>query len=454
MGNGIAFDFAIALLFLLVQFNTLNPITVNIYAHVLADKYAFIDPAHHIDHAAITPYADILEDIMLQIAIIGTGNIAPAHINAYLAFPERCKIVALVDIYPQKAREMKERFHLDADVYDDYKQLFKHTHIDLVSVCTPPFTHAFLSIDCMNHGIDVICEKPMAASLEECDAMIAARDATGQRLSIISQNRFRTPIMKLKALLSSGLAGKVLHAQIDSFWWRGHCYFDLWWRGTWEKEGGGCTLNHAVHHIDMLNWMIGLPEDVNATLANLNHDNSEVEDFSVAVSRYRSGAISTMTSSLVHHGEQQQLAFQCEFAKIAAPWSLIANQSQANGFWEPAPKKENEIESYYQTLPEVEHVGHEGQIHDVMLAIENGNHDFLVTGEDGRRTLEYITAVYQSGFEERIVKLPLKKDNPFYTVEGIRAHVRKFYEKANSVENFQTSAITMGNDYDKYDYTN
>ena len=120
---------------------------------------------------------------------------------------------------------MKERFHLDADVYDDYKQLFKRTDIHLVSVCTPPFTHAFLSIDCMNHGMDVICEKPMAASLAECDAMIAARDATGQRLSIISQNRFRSPIMKLKTLLSSGLAGKVLHAQIDSFWWRGHCYF-------------------------------------------------------------------------------------------------------------------------------------------------------------------------------------------------------------------------------------
>ena len=138
------------------------------------------------------------------------------------------------------------------------------------------------------------------------------------RFSSIAQNRFRTPIAAFKALLDSGLAGPVEHFQVDSFWWRGHCYYDMWWRGTWAKEGGGCTLNHAVHHIDMLCWMMGLPQEVVSVLGNVAHDNAEVEDLSVSVLRYPS-AMATGTASVVHHGERQALTAQCEKACIAVP---------------------------------------------------------------------------------------------------------------------------------------
>ncbi|WP_069998547.1 Gfo/Idh/MocA family protein [Cellulosilyticum sp. I15G10I2] len=389
---------------------------------------------------------------MINVAIIGTGNIAPSHIEGYAAFKDRCKIAALVDIYPEKAQAIKEKYHLDADVYDSHEKLFERDDIHLISICTPPYTHAQISIDCMNHGLDVLCEKPMAASLAECDAMIDARDKTGQRLSIISQNRFRSPIMKLKNLLDQKVAGRVLHAQVDSVWWRGHSYYDLWWRGTWEKEGGGCTLNHAVHHIDMLNWMKGLPVEITAIVNNLNHDNAEVEDFSVAISKYEDGSMSTMMSSLVHHGEEQQFIFQCEQAKICAPWSVAAFKSRPNGFGEPYPEKQKEIEDYYRTLEDLEYEGHAGQIDNVIRSIENGHKNFLVQAEDGRRTLEYITAVYKSGFSSQKVCLPLEKDDPFYTVEGIQANVEKFYEKTGSVENFDPEFITTGNDYSKYNY--
>ena len=383
---------------------------------------------------------------MLKVAIVGAGNIAPAHIEGYVKFKDRCKIAALVDIYPGKAKALNDKFDLGADVYDNYEKLFDRDDIDLVSVCTPPFTHAAVSIDCMNHGMDVICEKPMASSLDECDRMIEARDKSQRRLSIISQNRFRTPIMKLKQLLDANIAGKVLHVQVDSLWWRGHCYFDLWWRGTWAKEGGGCTLNHAVHHIDMLTWMRGLPTEITAILANLNHDNSEVEDFSVAISKYADGSMSTLTSSLVHHGEEQLISFQCEKAKISAPWDVISYKSRPNGFWLEDEETRNEIAKFYQALPELEHEGHTGQIDDVLTAMEKGDHSFLVTAEDGRRTLEFITAVYRSGFSERKITLPLAKDDPFYTVDGIQKNVRKFYEKSSSVENFAPEEITTGNE--------
>lgn len=234
---------------------------------------------------------------MIRVAIIGTGNIANAHVRAYLKFPQRCKIVALVDIVPEKAQAMKEKYGLDAQVYDDHQQILSRGDIDLADVCTPPFAHASIAINCLRSGKNVVCEKPMAASLAECDAMLRARDESGKKLSIIAQNRFRQPISNLKSLLDSGLAGRVLSARIQSDWWRGHCYYDLWWRGTWEKEGGGCTLNHAVHHIDMLCWMMGLPQRVTSVLANVAHDNAEVEDLSLSILQYPGALVQLMARS-------------------------------------------------------------------------------------------------------------------------------------------------------------
>ena len=240
---------------------------------------------------------------MLNVAIIGTGNISASHIDGYLVFPGRCKITALVDIYPDKAEKKKAEYGLDARVFNSHKDILGDPGIDLVSICTPPYCHAEIAIDFLGAGKHVIVEKPMAPSLAECDTMIAAAEKSGKVFSVIAQNRFRDPIMNLKKTLDSGLIGRVVHAQIDSHWWRGHCYYDLWWRGTWEKEGGGCTLNPAVHHIAMLGWMLGLPESVSAMLSNAAHDNSEVEDISVAALRYRDGSMAQVTSSVIHHGE-------------------------------------------------------------------------------------------------------------------------------------------------------
>ena len=166
---------------------------------------------------------------MIRVAIVGTGGIAHAHMEAYLALKERCEVVALVDIIPGKARRFMEEFALNCDTYERHEDILPRRDIDLVDVCTPPFVHASISIDALRSGKHVVCEKPMAASLQECDAMLRARDESGRLLSIIAQNRFRKSIRDLKALLNSGIAGPVGHAEIDSFWWRAHNYYDLWW---------------------------------------------------------------------------------------------------------------------------------------------------------------------------------------------------------------------------------
>ncbi|KAA2302267.1 Gfo/Idh/MocA family oxidoreductase, partial [Clostridioides difficile] len=105
-------------------------------------------------------------------------------------------------------------------------------NIDLVSVCTPPYTHAPIACDFMQAGTHVLVEKPMASSLEEADLMLRAAQASGKLLSVVAQNRFTTPMMKLKGVLDSKRMGPIVHVQVDSFWWRGHNYYDLWWRGT------------------------------------------------------------------------------------------------------------------------------------------------------------------------------------------------------------------------------
>ena len=382
---------------------------------------------------------------MIRVAIVGTGGISHAHIGAYLQFPDRCKIAALADIIPGKAQRVKEQYGLDAEVFTDYHDLLG-MDIDLVDVCTPPFVHAEISINALKSGKNVVCEKPMAASLQECDAMLKARDESGKKLSIIAQNRFREPIRNLKALLDSGIAGPVRHAQINSFWFRGHSYYDLWWRGTWEKEGGGCTLNHAVHHIDMLGWMMGTPKRVTSILANTGHDNAEVEDLSVSVMEYP-GALATVTASVVHHGEDQELIFQCEKAKIAAPYSVFASQPQPNGFplKEPDPAFRKQADDFIASLPPVPWEMHTGQLENVLTALETGG-EVAITGEDGRRTIELITAIYKAGAERRSAELPLAADDPFYTVEGIRANVPHFYEKTVSVME-QAGDLSFGADF-------
>ena len=380
---------------------------------------------------------------MIRVAIVGTGGISHAHIKAYLQFPDRCKITALVDIIPGKAQRVKEQYGLDAEVFLDHHEILEKD-IELVDVCTPPFAHAEVSINALRSGKNVVCEKPMAASLEECDAMLKARDESGKKLSIIAQNRFRLPVRNLKALLDNGMAGKVRHVTVNSLWFRGHSYYDLWWRGTWEKEGGGCTLNHAVHHIDMLGWMMGTPEKMTSVLANTGHDNAEVEDLSVSIAEYP-GALAVVTASVVDHGEEQALIFQCEKAKIAFPYSVFCSQPQPNGFplAEPDEAFAQEAEKYLASLPPVKYEMHVGQLENVLTALETGG-DVAITGEDGRRTIELITSIYKAGSTRQTVTLPLSPEDPFYTVEGIREAVPHFYEKSASVEDLDGD-LSFGN---------
>lgn len=381
---------------------------------------------------------------MRKVGIIGTGGISSSHILGYLEFPDECEIVALADSTPEKAARRAEEFGLtDAAVYADGAELIASGAVDLVSIATPPSTHAPLAIAALDAGIDVIVEKPMAPSLEECDAMIAAQRRSGATLSVIAQNRFRDDLALLSEAVRSGLLGSISFLRVDSAWWRGLPYYDLWWRGTWDSEGGGCTLNHAIHHIDLLLWLMGRPEQVISMLTNAQHDNAEVEDLSVAIFRYGRG-LAQLTASTVHHGEQQEIVVQGERARVSQPWSVVAEQSHPNGFPAPggAPDTVAELDALAEAHEPLAYTGHAGQIRDVLDAIAEGRAP-SITGEDGRNAVEVVTAIYKAGIERALVDLPLQPDDPYYRAGGVTARAPRFYEKRESVRE-QAGDIVVG----------
>lgn len=366
---------------------------------------------------------------MTGVAVIGTGVISESHIEAYLAFQDRCRIIALCDLVPQKAEALKEKYHLkDTAVYSDCKEMAERSDICLVSICTPPFTHGESAVICMKAGKHVLVEKPMASSLEECDEMMRVQRETGCYLGVISQNRYLRDNRSLKSVIASGAVGKVLFGQVESLWFRGREYYDLRWRGTWEMEGGGCTLNHAVHQIDLLNWIMGTPRTVTAVLGNTAHDNAEVEDVSAAILTYENGALVTVTASLVTHGEGQRLSFQCEKAGVASPWKVVSSRSAPTGFPVENEAFEKQLQTRYRELPPPRYTGHKGQIDTVLRFLECGELP-PESSADGRLALEVITAIYQSGFTGQTVALPLSGDAPLYTKKGFMANGKHFYEK-------------------------
>ena len=385
---------------------------------------------------------------MLGIAILGSGAIAAVHADAYLQHAGKCEIRAVCDVFPEKAEAMIANKGLkNAKAYKELDEALARKDIDIVSVCLPPGLHAETTIKALKSGKHVLCEKPMATSLEECDRMNKAAEESGKLLTVMANFRFQTPFRKVKQILDEGIAGKVLHATVNSLWWRGASYYDLWWRGTWKSEAGGCVINHAVHHLDVLLWMLGKPKSVTSVITNAAHDNSECEDLAIAILEYP-GMLAQVTASLVEHGEEQDMIFQGEKARISVPWKLAACKPLPNAFPETNTEVLKAIQERYDSIPALKQEAHTGQTANLIAAV-NGEEKLYVTGYDGRAALELIMSIYKSGTERKTVSLPLDPSDPFYKQETMLAKVPHFNEKKKSVENFVPTNITLGRDYGK-----
>ena len=367
------------------------------------------------------------------VAIIGVGNIAINHLEGYLYLKDRCEVKVICDMFKDKAIEFKEKHNLNCEVVEDYKTLLERADIDIVSICLPPSVHKDVTCDFLEHNKHVLCEKPMASSLIEAKAMLDSMEKSKALLSIVSQNRFKKDTMKIKKMLDDNVFGRIIYTRVNSMWYRGDNYYNLWWRGTWEKEGGGCTLNHSVHQIDIMGWLLGNPESVYSMIKNYLHTNSEVEDTSLSIIDFKD-SIAQLGVSLNDHNEKQEFYIQCEKASISIPWSVKCMKQMDNGF----PIEDKEYEDYFNNLfnnmEEIKVEGHSAQIENFINSIE-GKEELVVSGEDGYKALEIISAIYKSSLYKQLVKLPLSKDDEFMNKQTLIEKMPRFYKKTKSVDN-------------------
>lgn len=383
----------------------------------------------------------------LGIAIIGTGAVSAVHAQGYGMF-EDCELRVLCDTNRAKAERLAASIDSPVEIVTDYKEILGRDDIDAVSICLPPALHCQFTVEFLNAGKHVLVEKPMAPSLEECDRMISAAKANGKLLSVVSNNRFKTSAMKVKQMLREGIGGKVLYSTVNSIWWRGGNYYDLAWRGTWEKECGGCCTSHAVHHIDMMLWMLGMPQTVTAVMGNVGHDNSECEDYAIAILNYPD-SVAQMTTNIVSHGEEQELVFQTEKGRLSIPWRTVSYKALSNGFPEEDAEAHSLLQSRYDELPEVEYEGHAGEIHNFIQAIL-GREELVVTGEQGRNAIELIMAIYKASATKQTVTLPIQPDDPFYKRDTMIAAMPRFHKKYRFVESVDNAPpISFGRDLGK-----
>ncbi len=368
---------------------------------------------------------------MTNIAVWGAGDSAETHVRSFLKYPDRCKITAVINHNADRAEALVRKYGLSgAEVFTDLASAAAAVPIDAVSLCLPPAQHCSFAIDALERGIHVLTEKPMANSLEECDRMSRAAEKAGKLLAVIFQLRFTNEAQRIRTLLNSGDYGAFRYGNFNSMWFRGEHYHDVAWRGTWALEGGGVLTAQAIHHLDLVQYLTGMPEKVNAVMANVGHGNTQCEDVLTAVFRYP-GAFAQFSASLVAHGQRKELSFHTECALMNIPWNPASDRSQPNGYAEDDADTLKALQEAYESIPPLAVEKHDAQILNFLNAIE-GKEALLVDGAEGRKSMELITAVYESCVTGREVVLPITEDDPFYTAEGRTAALPHFHEKTRS----------------------
>ncbi|HEY4025894.1 MAG TPA: Gfo/Idh/MocA family oxidoreductase, partial [Candidatus Dormibacteraeota bacterium] len=238
--------------------------------------------------------------------IIGCGVIAPFHARAVGELPN-ARLVAVADVIPERAGRLAAEF--GAEAHTEVDALLARPDVDVVSVCVPSGLHAEIGVRAAAAGKHVVVEKPIDITLEAADRLIAACRDRGVTMTVISQNRFRPAVQRLRELIDAGRLGRLVVGDAVVKWYRSQDYYDSGdWRGTWALDGGGSLMNQGVHYTDLLQWMMGPVDRVFARCATATHERIEVEDVAVALLHFASGAVGVLeASTAVYPGLSERL---------------------------------------------------------------------------------------------------------------------------------------------------
>lgn len=362
--------------------------------------------------------------IKLKTAIIGLGKVSGIHARALANLPES-EFTAVCSSKKEKADAYASEFGVKG--YTDVTEMVAREKIDLAIICTPHPFHREPAIRAMEAGANVLIEKPFASSLEDCDAMLDAARKYNRQTGVICQRRWYKPVQRVKAAIDSGKIGKPVFGTVNMLGWRDEKYYKSDpWRGSWSGEGGGVLVNQAPHQLDLLQWFMGEIDELYGIASNLNHPYIEVEDTANAIIRFKNGAIGNIIVSnsqkpgiygKVHiHGENgASVGVQTDGGAMFIAGMSGILEPPINDLW-TIPGEEallndmvKEDSEFFLSLKNPMDYFHERQIEDFLKAVIEGRKP-MITGEEGRVTVEIFTAIYRSTRDKKSVKWPLKPE--------------------------------------------
>lgn len=347
----------------------------------------------------------------MKYALIGCGRIAVNHMKA--AINNELEIVAVCDVIEEKMEDLLAKYGLEKDEsikrYTDYKKMVEELKPELASIATESGIHAEIALHCIDKGVNLIIEKPMAMSIEDANKIIDLAEEKNVKVSACHQNRFNVAIQKLRKAVESGRFGKLSHGSIHVRWNRNAGYYEQApWRGTWEQDGGA-LMNQCIHGIDLLRWMMGDEiEEIYGATRQQFHDYLEAEDVGMAVIKFKNGAIGTIegTTNVYPKNLEETLYIFGENGTVK-----IGGTSTNNiDVWDFAVETEEDKENkgLEEETSNVYGNGHTSLFADVMDAIVNDRKPY-VDAVAGRNALEVVLSIYKSQKTVAPVKLPLKE---------------------------------------------
>ena len=345
----------------------------------------------------------------MTFALIGCSRISVNHIKA--AKINNLETIAICDLSQQRMDEIISEHYDNADIrcYTDYKQMLEELKPDLAAITTPSGTHAQIAVDCINKGINLIIEKPIALSLSDADAIIEAADKNNVKVCACHQNRFNTSVQIIRKAVEAGRLGKLLHGAAHIRWNRGEDYYrQAPWRGTWEQDGG-VLMNQCIHNIDILRWMMGDDIiEVTGMTDRLNHDFIEAEDLGLALVKFANGSYGIIegTTNIYPKNLEETLYLFGDKGTIKAGGKSI-NTIEEWSFADGSDNKEEVNSKIQEITANSTGIGNVPLYRDVIGAIEN-DRPVYIDARAGRRALELVLAIYKSAAEGKSIKLPLE----------------------------------------------
>ncbi len=343
---------------------------------------------------------------MIKFGIVGCGRIAKRH-SELLGnnIIKGAKLQAVCDCEIKKATKIGKEFNVTP--YDDMDKMMQSEDIDAVVILTPSGMHASHTINLAKYGKDIMVEKPMALTLDDADEMIKECDKNKCRLFVIKQNRFNVPVVKLREAYDAGRFGKLFLGTVRVRWTRHQEYYDQdSWRGTWAMDGGVLT-NQASHHIDLLEWMMGDVESVYAKASTALAD-IETEDTAVVTLKFKNGALGIIeaTTATRPNNLEGSISILGEKGTVVIG-GFAVNEMQTWLFEEKKAEDENVLKDFSVNPPNVYGFGHQAYYEHVIKCISEGTPN-LVDGLQGRKSIELITAIYESVEKSKEVFLRFK----------------------------------------------